>query len=84
MEDDLVVAGEMAVVALDGDRSCTSDASIHLIFNILDASRALSTPYKTVLVTHKLYSELHHAVYATYILFQGTKKCPTVVSKTLV
>ncbi len=46
MEDDLVVAGEMAVVAMDGDRSCTSDESIHLIFNILDASRALSTPYK--------------------------------------
>ena len=63
MEDDLVVAGEMVVVALDGDRSCTSDESIHLIFNILDASRALSTPHKNRVSYSHSYGLIHKVYY---------------------
>ncbi len=52
MHDDLVETGKMAMVALEGDRSCSSNETIHPIGDAFNASRALHHAS----IIHKVYT----------------------------
>ena len=59
MHDDLVETGKMAMVALEGDRSCSSNETIHPIGDAFNASRALHHAkqfYIDASIIHKVYT----------------------------